>query len=104
MTSRSQKPKFKLNSRAIRALGLLEVLQNYKKNQRLYEAPKMKRHKTYKDLFETIKKKSKKKFYSGKLQKFEGGARKTWSVRKEILGKCTAKSSTLPTKITCQQN
>ena len=26
--------------------------------------------------------------------------KKTWSVMKEILGKCTTKSSTLPTKIT----
>ena len=41
-----------------------------------------------------------KKFYSEKLQKFKGVAKKTWSVMKEILGKCTTKSSTLPTKVT----
>ena len=34
------------------------------------------------------------------MQKFKGDARKTWSVMKEILGKCTTKSSTLQTKIT----
>ena len=33
MTSRSQKPKIKLNSRTIRALGLLKVLQNYQKRK-----------------------------------------------------------------------
>ena len=60
----------------------------------------MKRHKTYKKLFETIKRRSKKTFFSEKLQKFKGDAKKTWSVMKEILGKCITKSSTLPTKIT----
>ena len=60
----------------------------------------MKRHKTYKNLFQTIKKRSKKKLYSEKLWKFKGDARKTWSVMKEIPGKCTTKSSALPTKIT----
>ena len=59
----------------------------------------MKRHIKL-NLFETIKKRSKKKFYSEKLQKFKGDAKKTWSVMKEILGKGTTKSSTLPTKIT----
>ena len=57
-------------------------------------------YKTYKYLFETSKRRSKKKFYSEKLRKFKGDAKKTWSVMKEILGKCTTKSSTLPTKIT----
>ena len=78
-----------------------------KKKQRLYEkflknrTPKNEEtYKTYKNLFETIKRRSKKKFYSEKLQKFKGDAKKTWSVMKEILGKCTTKSSTLPTKIT----
>ena len=62
-----------------------------------------KTYKTYKNLFETIKnrfQKEIKKFYSEKLQKFRGDAKKTWSVMKKILGKCTTKSSTLPTKIT----
>ena len=57
-------------------------------------------YKTYKNLFETIKRRSKKKVYSEKLQKFKGDAEKTRSVMKEILGKCNTKSSTLPTKIT----
>ena len=110
MTSRSQKPKLKLNSRAIRDLGLLKVLQNHQKrnfSKRLYEkilknrTPKNEeRYKTYKNLFETIKKRSKKKFYSENLQEFKSDSTKTWSVMKEILGKCTAKSSTFPTKIT----
>ena len=60
----------------------------------------MKRHiKLIRNLFETIKKRSKKRFYSEKLRQFKGDTRKTWGVMKEILGKCTAKSPTLPTKI-----
>ena len=60
----------------------------------------MKRHiKFIQNLFETIKRKSKKEFYTEKLQKFKGDAKKTWSVMKEILGKFTTKSSTLSTKI-----
>ena len=57
---------------------------------KLYEAT----YKTYKIIFETIKKRSKKRFYS------EIDARKTRSVMKEILGKTTTKSSVPPTKIT----
>ena len=82
------------------------IAKSSKKKQKLYKkvlknrTPKNEEtYKTYKNLFETIKKRSKKKFYSEKLRKFKGDARKTWSVMKEILGKCTTKSSTLPTKI-----
>ena len=101
MTIHSQNRKLKLNSRAIKAF-----MKN-KKKQRLYEkflknrTPKNEEtYKTYKNLFESIKKRLKKKFYSEKLRKFKGDARKAWSVMKEILGKCNTKSSTLPTKIT----
>ena len=83
------------------------IAKSSEKKQRLYEkflknrTPKSEEtYKTYKNLFETIKKRSKKKFYSEKRQKFKGDAKKTWSVMKEILGQCTTKSSTLPTKIT----
>ena len=83
------------------------VAKSSKKKQRLYEKFLKNRtfkneetYKTYKNLFETIKRRSKKKFYSEKLQKFKGDAKKTWSVMKEILGKCTTKSPTLPSKFT----
>ena len=58
-----------------------------KKKQKLYEkflknrTPKNEEtYETYKNLFETIKRRSKKKFYLEKLQKFKGDAKKTWSV------------------------
>ena len=61
----------------------------------------MKRHiKLIKAYLKPLKRRSKKKIYLEKLQKFKGDAKKTWSVMKEILGKCITKSSTLPTKIT----
>ena len=76
MTIRSQNRKLKLNSRAIRALGLLKVLQNYQKRNKDFmkknRTPKNEEtYKTYKNLFETIKRRSKKNFYSEKLQKKE---------------------------------
>ena len=89
MTSRSQKPKLKLNSiKAIRALGLLRLYENLLKNRTTKNEETCK---TYKNLPQTIEKRLKKKFYSEKLlhseklQKFKSDARKTWSVMKEIL-------------------
>ena len=83
------------------------IVKSSKKKQKLYEkflnnrTPKKEEtHKTYKNLFETIKTRSKKKFYLEKLQKFKGDAKKTWSFIKAILGQCTTKSSTPSTKIT----
>ena len=80
------------------------IAKSSKKKQRLYEkflknkTPKNEEtYRTYKNLFETIKRRSKKEIYSEILQKFKGDTKKTWSVMKEILGECT---TTLPTKIT----
>ena len=56
MTSRSQKQKIKLNSRMIRALGLLKVLQNYQKK-------KIKRHiKLIKTYLKPLKRNQRKSF------------------------------------------
>ena len=61
----------------------------------------MKRHiKLTQTYLKPLKRTKKKFFYSEKLRKFKGDARKTWSAMKEILRKCTTKSSTLPTNIT----
>ena len=99
MTRRSQKPKLKLNSiKVIRAPGLLRIYEKLLKNR----TPKNEETcKTYKNLPETFEKRSKKKFYSEKLQKFKSDARKTWSVMKEILHHKILNSSN---KNYCQQN
>ena len=83
------------------------VPKSSKKKQRIYEkflknrtSKNEKTYKTYKNLFETIKRRSKKILLRKTAKVAKGVAKKTWSVMKEILGKCTTKSSTLPTKIT----
>ena len=53
-------------------------------------------YKAYKNLSETIKRKSKKRFYSEKLIKFPGDAKKTWCIMKELIGKVKIKKSSLP--------
>ena len=83
------------------------IAKSSKKKLRLYEkflknrTPKNEEtSENYQKLFETIKRRLKKNFYSEKLKNFKGDAKKKWKVMKEILGKCTTKSLTLPTKIT----
>ena len=44
-------------------------------------------YKTCRNLFEMIKRKSKKNVYSEKLIKFQGDATKIWRIMKELIGK-----------------
>ena len=62
-----------------------DIAKSSKRKQKLYE--KFLKHRTpideanykaYKNLFKTIKLKSKKRFYLEKLIKFQGAAKKTW--------------------------
>ena len=87
-----------------------------KQKQKLYE--KFLKHRTpineanykaYKNLFETIKRKSKKRFYSEKL--IQGDVNNTYSIMKEPIGKVKIKNSSLPfkividkTEILCEKN
>ena len=82
------------------------IAKSSKQKQNLYE--KFLKHRTpineanykaYKNLFETIKRKSKKRFYSEKLIKFQGDAKKTWCLIKELIGKMKTKKPSLPFKI-----
>ena len=57
-------------------------------------------YKSYKNLFESLKKKAKKKYYSEKISRYKSGAKKTWSIMKELIGKIKLKSSNLPRRIT----
>ena len=52
------------------------------------------------NLFESLKKKAKKKYYSEKISKYKHDAKKTWSIMKELIGKIKLKSSNLPRRIT----
>ena len=61
----------------------------------------MKRHiKLIKTYLKPLKGDQRKNFTQKNCLKFKGDAKDTCSVMKEILGKCTTKSSTLTTNIT----
>ena len=45
------------------------------------------RYKTYQNLFETIKRKSKKNYHSEKILSFKGDAKNTWKTMKDLIGK-----------------
>ena len=60
-------------------------------------------YKSYKNLFEGLKKKAKKKFYSEKISKYKHDAKKTWSIMKELIGKIKLKSLNLPRRITVNE-
>ena len=57
-------------------------------------------YKSYKNLFESLKKKAKKKYYSEKISKYKHDDKKIWSIMKELVGKIKLKSSNLPRRIT----
>ena len=72
-----------------------------KRKQKLYEKFFKKRnlanemaYKSYKNLFEKLKKKN---YYQDKLKKCEGNIKSTWKIMKEIVGKVKIKK-------TCQNN
>ena len=61
-------------------------------------------YKDYRKLFETITMKYKRKYYSEKLLQFQGDAKKTWRIMKEVIGKYKLIHSTLPRKIVINKN
>ena len=77
-----------------------------KKKQKLYEKylknrnPKnVAMYKTYENLFEIIKRKSKKNYYLEKILSFKGDVKKTWKTMKDLIGKAKMNKSSLPQKI-----
>ena len=86
------------------------IAKSSKRKQKLYE--KFLKHRTretelayksYKNLFESLKKRAKKKYYSEKISKYKHDAKKTWSIMKELIGKIKLKSSNLPRRITVNE-
>ena len=55
---------------------------------------------SYKNLFETIKKKARETYYPNKLPKCTGDIKKTWNVMKDKIGKSKIKPRNLPRKLT----
>ena len=50
-------------------------------------------------MFEIIKRKSKRNYYSQKILEYKNNAKKTWNIMKEVLGKTNQPGSLLPTKL-----
>ena len=56
-------------------------------------------YKTYKNFFETIKRKLKKNYYSEKVLGSKGDVKKTWKTMKDLIGKAKMNKSLLPQKV-----
>ena len=56
-------------------------------------------YKAYKNFFEMIKRKPKKKIYSAKLINFQSDTKKFWCIMKELIGKSGIDKSSFPQKI-----
>ena len=70
------------------------IKKSFKRKQKLYEKflkhitiLNKEKYKAWKNLFESIKRKSKKSYFSKKILQYKNNMKKTWSVMKEIMGK-----------------
>ena len=82
------------------------IRKSSRKNQKLYEKFLKKRtkqseteYKVYKNMFESIKHKSKKSYDSQKIIEYKDNAKKTWNVMKELIGKTRKSEPHLPGKL-----
>ena len=84
------------------------LVKSSKKKQRLHEKFLKNRNpekelsytKQYKTLFESLKKKSKQKYYSDLIDSYKYNIKKTWDVIKEIIGNKRITNAPLPNFIT----
>ena len=56
-------------------------------------------YRVYKNMFQSIKHKSKKSYYSQKIIEYKDNAKKTWNVMKELIGKTRKSEPHLPGKL-----
>ena len=82
------------------------LMKSSKQKQKLYTKflkhrtfANEKNYKNYKNLFEKLKLKSKKNYYSALFKKYEDNARMEWKIMKEITGKIKVLDNTFPIKI-----
>ena len=82
------------------------IKKSSKRKQKLYEKflknrneKNEKLYKSYKSLFESIKGKSKRIYYSSKILELKNNAKKAWGVMKELIGKTRNTESSLPIKL-----
>ena len=55
-------------------------------------------------MFESIKHKSKRNYYTQKILEYKNNAKKTWNIMKEVIGKTNKSGSRLPTKLVINKN
>ena len=86
------------------------LLKSSKKKQKLYEKvlkrrtyTNEKKYKNYKKLFECVKYRSKKLYYSTRLDTYVGNAKKTWDIIKEVIGKTKLSKNDLPKRLIHEQ-
>ena len=65
----------------------------------MYSKLKKREYQDYKKFFESIKKRSKKLYFSKLILKYKNNIKKTWHVIKEAIGKEKYKQQNLPKKI-----
>ena len=82
------------------------ILKSSKRKQKLYEKFLKRKstrnednYKNYKRLFESIKLRSKAKYYKDCLDKYQNNVKKTWDVIKEVIGNTKPISHTLPKRL-----
>ena len=101
------KQKIKVKTKDLQSPWVTKGIQkSSKKKQRLYQKFLKNRnvkneteYKSYKKLFETIKKRSKKNHFSKLILKYKDNVKKTWTVIKDAIGKSRCTQHTFPKKI-----
>ena len=101
------KKQIKLKSKDLQSLWITDdIRKSSKRKQRLYEKFLKNRnekneleYKTYKKLFESIKKCSKKLHFSNLFLKYKHNIKKTWEVKKETIGKGKFNHQSFPKKL-----
>ena len=82
------------------------LLKSSKQKQKLYEKFVKRRsprneniYKAYKSLFESLKKKSKKNYYTRRLENYQNDIKKSWDVIKEIIGGAKSTKGIFPKRM-----
>ena len=82
------------------------LLKSFKRKQKLYEKFVKKRsprneniYKAYKSLFEGLKKKSKKNYYTRRLENYQNDIKKSWDVIKDIIGRAKSTKGIFPKRM-----
>ena len=96
--------KIKIKAKDLKSPWITKGLKkSSKRKQKLYEKSLKKRnekaekeYRDYKKLFESLKKRSKRMYYSNLILKYKNNIKKTWQIIKEALGKEKCSNQSLP--------